>query len=593
MSDKKHIDRLFQEKFKDFNQAPNPEVWANIEKQLASNKATSSTMPLWLKLSSVAAVLLVFSTLSYFYINNTNTSNTTVVVQNNGSKDELNANKSTKNETTNSSNKNEDYLTDSNSENSLNTERNSTLNKSKNKTLNKVNSTTSTSNDAIANNRKQNSKRNLIETTKAKNLTSNYKPNKSGLSNTLINSTNLVSNSVQKNEANHTESNSNNTLVNSNNSSNKITSSSKENTTKTSINNNNTNPLINSKSNTPLVSSSKNKANNLSNNASINNSVNNNSLAGANSTKNIGINSKKESLNDFERNGIKSLPLLTETQPLLKLKTDALQATLLNLKDTNSIEAAIAENQLLLEKEAIGKRWAISPNIAPVYYNSFGTGSQFHSQFINNKKSGETNTSYGITVGYALDKDFRIRTGIHQVNLSYDTDNVIVFESVSTTPNENPLKNITFSNQISSQGISVISNTNFAAQQISSTLNDNFNAALSQRIQYIEVPVELEYRLSKEKFGVTIIGGFSSFILSDNQVVSEFDGYNTELGKANNINNLSFSTNLGIGLNYSFSKSFVYNFEPTFKYQINGFSNTSGNFNPYIIGVYTGFSYKF
>lgn len=593
MSDKKHIDRLFQEKFKDFNQAPNPEVWANIEKQLASNKATSSTMPLWLKLSSVAAVLLVFSTLSYFYINNSNTSNTTVVVQNNGSKDELNANKSTKNETTNSFNKNEDYLTDSNSENSLNTERNSTLNKSKNKTLNKVNSTTSTSNDAIANNRKQNSKRNLIETTKAKNLTSNYKPNKSGLSNTLINSTNLVSNSVEKNEANHTESNSNNTLVNSNNSSNKITSSSKENTTKTSNNNNNTNPLINSKSNTPLVSSSKNKANNLSNNASINNSVNNNSLAGANSTKNIGINSKKESLNDFERNGIKSLPLLTETQPLLKLKTDALQATLLNLKDRNSIEAAIAENQLLLEKEAIGKRWAISPNIAPVYYNSFGTGSQFHSQFINNKKSGETNTSYGITVGYALDKDFRIRTGIHQVNLSYDTDNVIVFESVSTTPNENPLKNITFSNQISSQGISVISNTNFAAQQISSTLNDNFNAALSQRIQYIEIPVELEYRLSKKKFGVTIIGGFSSFILSDNQVVSEFDGYNTELGKANNINNLSFSTNLGIGLNYSFSKSFVYNFEPTFKYQINGFSNTSGNFNPYIIGVYTGFSYKF
>ena len=593
MSDKKHIDRLFQEKFKDFNQAPNPEVWANIEKQLASNKATSSTMPLWLKLSSVAAVLLVFSTLSYFYINNSNTSNTTVVVQNNGSKDELNANKSTKNETTNSFNKNEDYLTDSNSENSLNTERNSTLNKSKNKTLNKVNSTISTSNNAIANNRKQNSKRNLIETTKAKNLTSNYKPNKSGLSNTLINSTNLVSNSVEKNEANHTESNSNNTLVNSNNSSNKITSSSKENTTKTSNNNNNTNPLINSKSNTPLVSSSKNKANNLSNNASINNSVNNNSLAGANSTKNIGINSKKESLNDFERNGIKSLPLLTETQPLLKLKTDALQATLLNLKDRNSIEAAIAENQLLLEKEAIGKRWAISPNIAPVYYNSFGTGSQFHSQFINNKKSGETNTSYGITVGYALDKDFRIRTGIHQVNLSYDTDNVIVFESVSTTPNENPLKNITFSNQISSQGISVISNTNFAAQQISSTLNDNFNAALSQRIQYIEIPVELEYRLSKKKFGVTIIGGFSSFILSDNQVVSEFDGYNTELGKANNINNLSFSTNLGIGLNYSFSKSFVYNFEPTFKYQINGFSNTSGNFNPYIIGVYTGFSYKF
>ena len=36
-----------------------------------------------------------------------------------------------------------------------------------------------------------------------------------------------------------------------------------------------------------------------------------------------------------------------------------------------------------------------------------------------------------------------------------------------------------------------------------------------------------------------------------------------------------------------------FNLEPTFKYQLNAYDNTSGNFNPYIIGVYTGFSYKF
>ena len=137
----------------------------------------------------------------------------------------------------------------------------------------------------------------------------------------------------------------------------------------------------------------------------------------------------------------------------------------------------------------------------------------------------------------------------------------------------------------------VSNSNNLSVLQING--NRNYNAALSQRIDYIEIPMELEYKLNNNRFGIHIIGGFSTFILEDNQVVSEFDNNRDNIGEATNINNVSFSTNIGIGLNYKFSKSFIYNLEPTFKYQINGFSNTTGNFNPYIIGVYTGFSYKF
>ena len=69
--------------------------------------------------------------------------------------------------------------------------------------------------------------------------------------------------------------------------------------------------------------------------------------------------------------------------------------------------------------------------------------------------------------------------------------------------------------------------------------------------------------------------------------------FETHIGEANNINQISYSTNIGLGFNYNISKSFNFNFEPTFKYQLNAFSNDSGNFKPYIIGVYTGFSFKF
>ena len=67
----------------------------------------------------------------------------------------------------------------------------------------------------------------------------------------------------------------------------------------------------------------------------------------------------------------------------------------------------------------------------------------------------------------------------------------------------------------------------------------------------------------------------------------------TYIGEANNLNNMSYSTNLGIGLEYKLSKSLNFNFDPMFKYQLNAFSNDAGNFKPYILGIYSGLSYRF
>ena len=65
------------------------------------------------------------------------------------------------------------------------------------------------------------------------------------------------------------------------------------------------------------------------------------------------------------------------------------------------------------------------------------------------------------------------------------------------------------------------------------------------------------------------------------------------IGEANNINSTSYSANFGLGLDYSLSKQWNINLEPQFKYQLNTFNNTSGNFRPFFIGVYTGLSFKF
>ena len=61
MSERQNIDRLFQEKFKNFEATPSDKVWANIQREMnpTEKKKEPVLLPLWLKLCGVAAVFLI------------------------------------------------------------------------------------------------------------------------------------------------------------------------------------------------------------------------------------------------------------------------------------------------------------------------------------------------------------------------------------------------------------------------------------------------------------------------------------------------------------------------------------------------------
>jgi len=67
----------------------------------------------------------------------------------------------------------------------------------------------------------------------------------------------------------------------------------------------------------------------------------------------------------------------------------------------------------------------------------------------------------------------------------------------------------------------------------------------------------------------------------------------TSAGRAENLNDVSFTSNIGLGFKYNFWKSFQANIEPKFKYQLNTFSENDGGFKPYFIGIYSGLSFSF
>ncbi len=75
MRDYKNIDRIFQEKLKDLEVSPPSQSWNSIQKKLAP-VSKKKQFPLWLKFSSVAALLLLFFSLgTIYFIPNNNFSN--------------------------------------------------------------------------------------------------------------------------------------------------------------------------------------------------------------------------------------------------------------------------------------------------------------------------------------------------------------------------------------------------------------------------------------------------------------------------------------------------------------------------------------
>lgn len=511
MGDKKHIDRLFQEHFKDFEVKPDAAIWSNIEAKLLNKKKKRRLIPIWWRYAGVAAILLLALSIGTIFIN---------------------TNKST---TTNSK------IVDT-----------------------KV---IEIKNDTIPNTKKHNS----ISRTVIK--------HKHGVSVDTL--TNIKKSSQRIYKTNRAASK----ISNNRNS-------------RATIKNKNS---ISSKTNTLAVSQKstilKSKIEKIDNSAIPKTSIVNN----LNLDKKQFI--KSDTLITVQNNKFVSNTQSKTLNKSNQIKEKQNRVNLLNKIDSTSMEVAITEHKSLLTQEdtkVSTNKWSITPNIAPVYFNSLGKGSSIDAQFNNNTTTGEVNMSYGINASYALSKKLKVRSGINRVNLSYNTNNVIAFSIINASVNSATLNRLssTASDNIgeikaitAENGISIMSASSFNSSD--SALLSSSNTSINQSFGFIEIPLELQYAVLTRRVGVNIIGGFSSLFLSNYNAFSSINGQQTRLQETDNINNTSYSANVGIGIHYKISKMINFNLEPIFKYQINTFRNTSGEFQPFFVGVYSGFGIRF
>ncbi|WP_138432466.1 hypothetical protein [Winogradskyella algicola] len=519
MNEEKNIDRLFQEKFKDFEVTPNDAVWNRISESLPNKKKKRRVIALWWQIGGVAAVIALLLTVGISLFNSSDDSEVLPIIVDT--------------EKTEDNSKKDTELKGSNDDN------NSLDNGSQDVNI-------ADSNENESNNTNGNEK-STTEQKNRKELTSSKTNKSKGVANSTENKTKAASNSHKSlTELNNKDNNS------------RVASS---------------NEHSENKIEEQIINDSEIKS-------VIKNTIDNKDSAVTDKT------SPNGSENDSDTQNNKGLEKDTSI-----LKEDNQKESILDaIADNSNNEENINEK----EKEDEQNRWSIAPNVAPVYYSSLGQGSSIDQQFNGNSKRGDINMSYGITGSYAISNKLKVRAGINRVNLSQSTSNVFALsgsETASRNAEVSVMGNI--NPRAGFENISLMSTDMFDRNTTPEIFNSRSSGNIDQRFGFIEVPLELEYRLLDKKFGLNVIGGFSTFFLNQNEIYADVDGSSTLIGEANNMNSTSFSANFGLGLDYSLSKQWNFSLEPQFKYQINTFNNTSGNYRPFFIGLYTGLSYKF
>jgi hypothetical protein len=662
MSDKKNIERLFQERFKDFEVSPAPEVWGNIESKLEKKESKKRIIPFWFnaKATGIAAALV----LGFFGLNNyadwslfsddnlinskeiptrdpSTYNQKTKGYQNSTNKAQTENPISNLNETVvnqNSSNSLDNSTKKPKQSNSKNTAHSSSTQQLVSSSKNKSEkfkasqsptafpSSSSYSENPISNTNKQSSKSSDIIPAEQDSkgianhvaekgvAVSEVKTNKDPISNTNKQSpkssdvipaeqdskritNHIAEKGVAVSEVKANKNPISNTNKQSSKSSDVIPADSKrianhvaEKGIAVSEVKANKDPIANSnkqllKSN-DVISSKQNPKE--ASNPVLEKKSDKNSIASANRqpiADGNGIVSKEK------ENSVKTMN--TATEQIVDVQEAMIKdSTVIAVVEENALEKVLKEKELEKEEKKIAEnmsRWKVRPNVAPIFMNS-SKGSPIDSQFSDNTKEFENSLSLGLGVDYAVTSKISVRTGISKFDLGYNTNEIVFYKDLNAKNFSNRgLQTIRMKPEM--EGLVIEDKRVSQSQELAFQNKDD--GYLNQQMSYMEVPVEVSYKLLDRKFGIQFITGVSTLFLNDNKVSVISNGRSTTVGEVNNLSKVHFSTNIGLGFKYSFWKSFEANFEPTFKYQINTFNENSGGFKPYIIGLYSGLSYKF
>lgn len=271
---------------------------------------------------------------------------------------------------------------------------------------------------------------------------------------------------------------------------------------------------------------------------------------------------------------------------------------------TDNTELAVNENPV---RPAVPK-WSVAALASPAYYSRIVSGNADIASSMTSGQQPAFAYTGGLAVSYKVNKRFSVQSGLYYSSIGQELSGISAFGGFSQYDYSKGGRNFavrTANGMVYTNNPDVFLRDNAAGNRIITMYtNDIFDPAkanlkyldnsLRQNFGYLELPVILRYKVIDKSVDVNIIGGISSNVLVTNSVFASIDGQKYEVGKTDGLNMISFSSSLGMGMEYNLSGNFSLNLEPTLRYYINPFSPVSGiKIHPYSFGLFSGLTYRF
>ncbi|MFH0842922.1 MAG: outer membrane beta-barrel protein [Bacteroidota bacterium] len=274
----------------------------------------------------------------------------------------------------------------------------------------------------------------------------------------------------------------------------------------------------------------------------------------------------------------------------------------INIKEDNALDAP--DNTSRKEPN----KWSISALLSPTYQSRFSSGeNEAVSQAMSSEQMA-VSYSGGVTLSYKISKRFSVQSGFYYSSIGKELSGISAysgFERFFYTKGNPNFEVLTSNGTVLTDNNDIFLTDGLSAGRIQTDYNINvFDAekagltyldnSIRQSFNYLELPVILRYKIVDKVLDFNIIGGVSSNLLVNNSVYASKGGSRTDIGTTDGLNLITFSSSLGMGMEYNFSNNFSLNLEPTFRYYINSFNDIPGmKIHPYSFGIFSGISYKF
>ena len=258
-------------------------------------------------------------------------------------------------------------------------------------------------------------------------------------------------------------------------------------------------------------------------------------------------------------------------------------------------------------------RWLVGGQVAPAYnVNKTSQSEQYANNMLSSSSDAQVELGGGVSVEYKTNKRWSIQSGVYYSGLGQKSGNTgysggrkeYAFSdqgaayfnaSANIDARTSNMMMNSASGVIEFSGIpsGIVLGTSIEDKSLSSAVVVS-EAQFIQNFEYIEIPLYLRYTLIDSRFDVEMMGGFSSNLLVGNQTFMDSGEGKTRVGRTKDMEALNYSGTLGLGFRYGLSKHISLNLEPRIKYYLNSLnSNSSVDFKPYSVGIFTGLSYEF